>query len=85
MADYTITLTDAEVKAFESVTPDIKEWLTNVGQHRAGKAKAVIISNLLSHCNEKGITMATGEAAQIDQAYDLGIVEKSTKIPAPAP
>ena len=85
MANYTITLTDAEVKAFETVTPDIKAWLENVGQHRAGKAKAVILANLMSHCNEKGIAMATGEEAQIDQAYDLEVAVKSTQIPPTTP
>ena len=78
MANYTITLTDTEVKSFDYVTADIDEWVTNVAQNRARKAKEKIISLLLEHCNANDIAMATGEAAQITQAYDLKVVEKAT-------
>ena len=30
---------------------------------------------LVAHCNENDISIATGEDAQITQAYDLGIVK----------
>ncbi len=78
MANYTITLTDTEVKSFDYVTADIDEWVTNVAQNRARKAKEKIISLLLEHCNANDIAMATGESAQITQAYDLKVVEKAT-------
>lgn len=81
MADYTITLTDAEVKSLEYITSDIDEWLTNAGQNRARIAKDKIISLLLAHCNANGITMATGETAQITQAFDLNVVEKASAPP----
>jgi hypothetical protein len=81
MADYTITLTDAEVKSMEYITSDIDEWLTNAGQNRARIAKEQIISLLLAHCNANGITMATGETAQITQAFDLNVVEKASAPP----
>jgi phosphoribosylaminoimidazole (AIR) synthetase len=85
MADYTITLTDAEVKAFESVTVDVDAWLTNAGQNRARIAKEIILSKLILHCNDNGIAIATGETAQIQQAYDLNIVDKASSTPPPTP
>ena len=85
MADYTITLTEAEVKAFESVTVDVDAWLTNAGQNRARIAKENILSKLILHCNENEIAIATGEAAQIQQAYDLNVVDKATSAPPSTP
>jgi len=85
MADYTITLTAAEVKAFESITTDVDEWLTNAGKNRARIAKEIILSKLISHCNENDIAIATGETAQIQQAYNLGIVDKATSTPPSIP
>ena len=85
MADYTITLTEAEVKAFESVTVDVDAWLTNAGQNRARIAKEIILSKLILHCNENEIAIATGEAAQIQQAYDLNVVDKATSALPPTP
>ena len=32
------------------------------------------VNMLLKHCNANGVTMATGEAAQLQQAYDLNII-----------
>ncbi len=78
MADYTITLTDTEVKSLETVMVDIDEWLTNAGTNRARQAKEVIISNLVTHCNANSIALAVGEDAQVQQAYDLKVAEKLT-------
>ena len=38
-------------------------------------AKNEIITQLVAHCNENGITIATGEDAQINQAFELGVVK----------
>ena len=32
----------------------------------------------MEHCNKNSITIATGEDAQVTQAYDLGVVKKAT-------
>ena len=85
MANYTITLTDSEVKAFESVTVDVDALLTNAGKNRARIAKEIILSKLILHCNDNEIAIATGETAQIQQAYDLNIVDKASSTPPPAP
>lgn len=78
MADYTITLTDTEVKAMKSICVDIDDWITNAATNRARIAKEDIISRLVAHCNANSIAIATGEDAQVLQAYDLKIVEELT-------
>ena len=77
MADYTITLTDTEVKSMEYVMADVDEWITNAAQNRARMAKEEIIALLVSHCNANSIAIQTGEDAQVAQAYELGIVSKA--------
>ena len=74
--DYTITLTDTQVKSLESITNDPKNWITNAATARAQISTAEIITKLTSHCNENSIALAVGEAAQVTQAYDLGVVKK---------
>ena len=78
MANYTITLTDAQVKALETVMTDIEDWIEHQGKSRALKAQKQISQLLLTHCNEKNIAMAQGLDAQVDQAYTLGVVKKAS-------
>ncbi len=85
MADYTITLTDAQVKALETVVSDIPEWIEHQGKSRALKAQKQISQFLLAHCNEKNIAMAQGLDAQVEQAYALGVVEKASSEAPPRP
>ena len=73
--DYTITLTEAEKKAREYIANDVDEWITNAAQNRARIAKEEIVAKLVAHCNENDIQLAVGIDAQIDQAYDLGVVQ----------
>ena len=40
-----------------------------------------IISNLVKHCNEKSLSIATGEDAQISQAYAIGVAHTLTGTP----
>jgi|TARA_Y100000356_G_C11027482_1_gene166702 alpha-D-ribose 1-methylphosphonate 5-triphosphate diphosphatase PhnM len=81
MADYTITLTDTEVKSLKTVMSDVDNWITNAATNRARIAKNDIISKLVAHCNANDIAIATGEDAQVTQAYDLGLVEELTDTP----
>ena len=87
MSDYTITLTSAEEKALKTVMVDIKEWTTNSIKVRAEIATKEITTKLLEHCNANGIALATGIEAQIDQAYNLKLVEelKQADLPPSAP
>ena len=82
--DYTITLTDTEKKSMESITADVKKWITTAAINRARQAKDEIIAALITHCNNNSITIATGEDAQVTQAYTLGIVTKATPAPNPS-
>ena len=78
MADYTITLTDTEVKALKYICVDVDDWITNAASNRARIAKEEILSLNMAHCNANGIALATGEDAQVQQAYDLDVVKELT-------
>ena len=78
--DYTITLTESEKKAMEYIANDVDEWITNAAQNRARVAKEEIVALLVAHCNENDIQLAVGIDAQIDQAYDLGVIQKLSEI-----
>ena len=79
--DYTITLTNTQVKALEYVTTDPKDWITNAAEARAQRAIANILPLLIEHCNENSIQLAVGEDAQVTQAFNLGIVIKLADAP----
>ena len=82
--DYTITLTDTEQKSMEYIAVDVKEWISNVAKNRARQAKDEIVAVLITHCNNNSIAIATGEDAQVAQAYSLGIVTKATPVSNPS-
>lgn len=77
--NYTITLTDTEIKALEYIAVDPQEWLTNAGQTRARRSIAEILPLLTAHCNTNAIQLAVGEAAQVTQAYSLGVIKKASE------
>lgn len=85
MPDITISITDTEKKALEYVMVDIDSWTDNAVTNRARIAKDEIISKLVAHCNANDISIATGEDAQVTQAYDLGVVSKLTATGPTAP
>ena len=78
--DYTITLTEAERKAMEFICVDVDDWITNAATERARLAKLEIIELLVAHCNENDLQLAVGQDAQIDQAYDLGVVQAANTL-----
>jgi len=83
MADYTIKLTDAQIKAMETEMASVQEYIQNVGNAYARAVTRRIINLLVTHCNANSISLATGEAAQIDQAYELKLVAKGEANPTP--
>ncbi len=83
MADYTITFTDAQVKAMETDMASVQKYIQNVGDAYAYSVTKRIINRLVTHCNAESIALATGEAAQINQAYELGLIAKADANPAP--
>ena len=73
MPDITITITDDEKLCLDNVMVGIGTWAHNAVTNRARKAKTELLNKLYAHCNQNGITIATGESAQIRQAYAVGI------------
>ena len=76
----TTTLTDLQYKALEYAALDPQEWVDNVVSERARVAKEQIISILFKHCNENEIQIKKGIDAQVEQAFDLGIVKKASTL-----
>lgn len=75
MPEIKVTLTDTENKSLEYAAFSVQDWADNALKNRARIAKDEIIGLLVKHCNANGISIATGEDAQVTQAYDLGIVK----------
>ena len=76
--DYTITITETEKKAMETISVDVDDWITNAAQNRARIAIEEIVALLVAHCNANGIALEVGQDAQVTQAYTLGVVSKAT-------
>ena len=79
MATITITITDTEKKCLEYITGSIEAWTDNAVTNRARIAKDEIIAKLITHCNANNIAMATGEEAQVTQAFDLEVVKPAAE------
>lgn len=75
MTDYTVTLTDTQIKSLSYVGADPKDWMENAIVNRARKASDEICALLMKHCNENSIAIAVGADAQVTQAFDLGVVK----------
>ena len=75
MANITVILTDTQTKSLEYVAYSVQDWCDNAIHNRARIAQEDIIDKLVAHCNDNGITIATGVDAQVTQAYSLGVVD----------
>ena len=75
MPDITVSLTDTENKCMEYAAASVQDWADNALTNRARIAKEEIIAALVAHCNANGITIATGEDAQVTQSFDLEVVK----------
>lgn len=75
MPDITVSLTDTENKCMEYAAVSVQDWADNALTNRARIAKDEIIALLVAHCNANGVSIATGEDAQITQAYELEVVK----------
>lgn len=78
MATITITVTDTEKKCLDYAASSAEDWAENLVINRARIAKDEIIAKLITHCNANNIAMATGEDAQITQAFALEVVKAAT-------
>ena len=78
--DYTITLTDTQQKAMEYCAADVSDWMNNFATNRANIAIREIIEKNTAHCNANSIAIAVGIDAQVQQAYDLGVVTAASSV-----
>ena len=81
MPDITVSLTDTENKSMEYAAKSVQDWADNALKNRARIAKEEIIAKLVAHCNANDVTIATGEDAQVTQAFDLGVVSAASDAP----
>lgn len=58
MADYTITLTDAEDKALGVVALDKQEWIENAVKNRCRQAKEQIVDAEIKRIRDSGGTVS---------------------------
>lgn len=75
MVDITVSLTDTENKCMEYAAASVQDWADNALTNRARIAKDEIIALLVAHCNANSVAIATGEDAQITQAFNLEVVK----------
>lgn len=75
MPNITITVTDTEMKSLEYAALSPSDWADNAVTNRARIAADEIIALLVEHCNANDIALAVGRDAQVNQAYDLGVVQ----------
>ncbi len=80
MPEIKFNITDTEEKCLNTVIVGIGTWADNAVTNRARLAQEEILANLLKHCNDNNIAMATGLDAQITQAYAIGIAHTATDV-----
>ena len=80
MAKYEVELTDTEDKAMSYCAISTQDWVDNSLKNRARIATKEIIALNVAHCNANGVTIATGEDAQVTQAFDLKIVKTAKEV-----
>ena len=74
---YTVTVTDTEDIALQTVCADVSEWINGVASHNAKVAIENIVDKNTKHCNTNGIAIGVGVTAQVNQALNLGITTTS--------
>ena len=84
MPDITVSLTDTELKCLEYAAAVPQDWADNALTNRARIAKDEIIAALVAHCNANDVAIATGEDAQVTQAFDLKVVKTAAEANAEA-
>ena len=80
MATHNINLSDTEEKCLAYASVSTFDWIDNAAKNRARIAQEEIIAKLIEHCNANNIQIATGANAQVQQAYDLGVVKTAAQV-----
>ena len=76
---YTVTVTDTEDIALQTVCADVTEWINHVALHNAKFAIDDIVDKKTKHCNANSIAIGVGVTAQVNQALNLGITTTSVE------
>ena len=84
MSNITVELSATQTKCLEYVAYSVQDWCDNAIHNRARIAQDEIIAKLVSHCNANDIALAVGKAAQIEQAFELGVVKTALQREAEA-
>ena len=74
MATYTVTTSEHDEKCLDYGMVDIQTWIDNAVATQIRISQQEIIKLNMEHCNANGITIGVGVTAQVEQAYDLGVV-----------
>ena len=77
--EYSITLTDAEKIAMEYIAIDVQEWISNAAKVRAEDSIKEIQTLLMDYCNKNNVLIAVGKDAQVQQAFELGLLSRTTQ------
>ena len=79
MPDITVSITDTEEKALNYLCVGITTFTQHFIKNRARKAIDEIVAKNIEYCNANDIAIGVGVTAQIDQAYDLGVVKTAVQ------
>ena len=80
---FSFEISDVDKLAFDYVAVDPDTWVEGAAINRIHIAREEILKKVQDHCNENEIALAVGADAQIQQAFDLGVVIRLKDKPAP--
>lgn len=80
---FSFEISDIDKLAFDYCAVDPDTWVEGAAINRIHIAKQEILKKVQDHCNENEIALAVGADAQIQQAFDLGVVIRLEDQPAP--
>lgn len=81
MPTYTITLTDAEDKAFSYVAYSQQEWIDNAVHERCRLAIEDIVKITVEKCLETGVQIPSTKDAMVELAFAEGWVIAAADVP----
>ena len=74
MAEYKVTTSDHDERCLDYGMVGIQTWIDNAIATQIRINQQEIVKLNMEHCNANGISIGVGVTAQVEQAYNLGIV-----------
>ena len=74
--NFNFNISDIDKLAFDYATVDPDTWVEGAAINRIAIARQEILIKIQEHCNENEIALAVGADAQIQQAFDLNVVQR---------